>query len=70
MGPVHDFELGPLSQNFLDNLVGTWHRKTILRHIIKEWIQLQQTEKYEFMINKRIRELQTLSVHQKRRRQD
>ena len=81
MGPVHDFEPGPLSQNFLDNLVGTWLRRTVLRHIdyngdlttddqYKEWIQLQQTEKDEFMIIKKIRELQILSVHQERRRQD
>ena len=56
MGPVHEFGLGHLSQNFVENLVGTWPRRTILRHIgydgdlstddqYKEWIQLQQTEK-------------------------
>ena len=33
MGLVHEFEPEPHSQNFLDNLVGTWPRKTILRHI-------------------------------------
>ena len=33
MGPVHDFEPGSLTQNFMDNLVGTWPRRTILRHI-------------------------------------
>ena len=52
MGLVHKFESGPLSQNFMDNLVETWPRRTILRHIdydgdlstddqYKEWIQLQ-----------------------------
>ena len=52
MGPVHDFKPGPLSQNFLDNLIETWPRRTILRHInydedlstddqYKEWIQMQ-----------------------------
>ena len=51
MGPVHDFEPGPLTQNFLDNLVGTWPHRIFLRHIdyngdlttddqYKEWIQL------------------------------
>ena len=24
IGPVHDFESGPLTQNFMDNFVGTW----------------------------------------------
>ena len=33
MGLVHEFEPGPLSQNFVDNLVETWPRRTILRHI-------------------------------------
>ena len=53
MGPVYNFEPGPLTHNFLDNLVGTWPRITIMRHIdyngdlstddqYKEWIQLQQ----------------------------
>ena len=56
MGLVHEFELGSLSQNFLDNLVKIWPRRTILRRIdyhgdpstddqYNEWIQLQQTEK-------------------------
>ena len=60
MGPVHDFEASPLSQNFLDNLVETWPRRTILRYIdyngdlsiddqYKEWIQMQQTEKDDFV---------------------
>ena len=73
VGPVHEFEPGPLSQNFLDNLVGTWPRRTVLRHIdyngdpstddqYKEWIQLQQMKKDEFMINKRTKELQTSSA--------
>ena len=73
MGPVHDFEPGPLSQNFVDNLVETWPHRTILRHIdynadpstndqYKEWIQLQLTEKDEFMESKRTIELQVLSI--------
>ena len=73
MGLVHEFELGPLSQNFVDNLVGTWPRRTILRHInydgdlstndqYKEWIQLQQNERNEFMVNRRTREFQVLSA--------
>ena len=52
MGLVYEFEPGPLSQNFVDNLVGTWPQRTILRYIdydgdlstddqYKEWIQLQ-----------------------------
>ena len=60
MGPVHEFGPGPLSQNFVENLVGTWPRRTILRHIdydgdistddhYKEWIQLQQTGKDKFI---------------------
>ena len=49
IGPVHEFGPGPLSQNFVENLVRTWPRRTILRHIdydgdlstddhYKEWI--------------------------------
>lgn len=79
VGSVHEFKLGPLSHNFLDHLVETWPCRTIMRCIdydgdlstddqYKEWIYLQQTEKDEFMINKRIRELQTSSVQQKRRK--
>ena len=84
VGPVHEFGPGPVSQNFVKNLIATWPRRTILRHIdyegdlstddqYKEWIQLQQTEKDEFVRLKRIRELQTMSVQnmqQKRRRQN
>ena len=84
MEPVHEFGPGPLSWNFMENLLGTWPQRTILRHIdyegdlstddqYKEWIQLQQTEKDEFVRLKRIRELQTMSVQnmqQKRRRQN
>ena len=33
MGSIYEFELGPLSQNFMDNLVETWPRRIILRHI-------------------------------------
>ena len=66
MGPVHDFEPDPLTQNFLDNLVSTWPRRIILKHIdyngdlttddqYKEWIQLQKIKKDEFMIMKRTR---------------
>ena len=33
MGPIHNFEPGPLSQNFMDNLVETWPRRTILKRI-------------------------------------
>ena len=79
MGLVHEFEPGPLSQNFVDNLVGTWPRRTILRHIdydgdlstddqYKEWIQLQQKERNEFVVNRRMRELQASSARQYRRR--
>ena len=71
---MHEFEPGPFSQNFLDNLVITWSRKTIQRYIeydgdrsiddqYEEWIQLQQREKDEFMKNKRTRELQASSAH-------
>lgn len=76
---VHEFESGPLTQNFLDNLVMTWPRRTILRCIdhdgdsstddqYKEWVQLQQVEKDEFKVGKRTRELQRLSVQQKKRK--
>ena len=69
MGPIHEFGPGPLSQNFVDNLTGTWPRKTVLRHIdyngdlstddqYKEWIQLQQNERNAFLVSKRTRELQ------------
>ena len=81
MGPVHDFEPGPLTQNFADNLIGTWPRKTIVRHIdyngdfstddqYKEWIQLQQNERNDFLVFRRTRELQSSSARQGRRRQD
>ena len=51
MGPVYEFGPRALSQNFVDNLTGTWPRRTILRQIdyngdlstddqYKEWIQL------------------------------
>ena len=83
MGPVHEFGPEPLSQNFMDNLVGTWPRRTILRHIdydgdlstnnqYKKWIQLQQIERDEFVRSRRTRELQAMNVQnmqQKRRRQ-
>ena len=73
MGPVHEFGLGPLSQNFVDNLTKTWTRRTIMRHIdyngdlstddqYKEWIQLQQNERDEFMVFRRMRELQSSSA--------
>ena len=81
MGPVHEFEPGPLSQNFVDNLTGTWPRRTILRQIdynedlstddqYKEWIQLQQNERNNFLVFRRIRELQSSSARQGRRRQN
>ena len=84
MGPVHEFGPGPVSRNFVENFLGTWPRRTILRHIdyegdlstddqYKEWIQLQQTKKDEFVRLRRIRELQTMSVQnmqQKRKRQN
>ena len=81
MGPVHEFGLGPLSQNFVDNLTGTWPRRTILRHIdyngdlstddqYKEWIQLQQNERNDFLVFRRTRELQLSSACQGRRRQN
>ena len=79
MGPVHEFELGPLSRNFVVNLVETWPCRTILRHIdyngdlftddqYKEWIQLQQTEQNEFVRHQRTRKLQASSAQQKKRR--
>ena len=81
MGPVHEFRPEPLSQNFMDNLVGTWPRRTILRYIdydgdlstddqYKEWIQLQQNERNEFMVNRSTRELQASSIRHNRRRQN
>ena len=81
MGPVHEFEPGPLSQNFMDNLTGTWPRRTILRYIdyngdlsnddqYKEWIQLQQNERNEFLMFRRTRELQSSSTRQGKRRQN
>lgn len=30
---VHEFEPGPLTRNFLDNLVATWPRRAIQRYI-------------------------------------
>ena len=71
---MHEFEPGSLSQNFIDNLVTTWPRRTIQRYIeynrnrsnddqYKEWIQLQQREKDEFMKKKRTRELRASSAH-------
>ena len=80
MGPVHEFEPGPLSQNFMDNLTGTWPQRTILRYIdyngdlstddqYKEWIQLQQNERNDFLVFRRTRELQSSSTRQNRRRQ-
>ena len=83
MGPVYEFEPGTLSQNFVDNFTGTWPQRTILRHIdydgdlstddhYKEWIQLQQTGKDEFVRLRRTRELQIMNaqnMQQKRRRQ-
>ena len=79
--PVHEFEPGSLSQNFVDNLIETWPRRTILRHIdyngdlstddqYKEWIQLQQNERNMFLVNKRTSELQASSAHQHRGRQN
>ena len=73
MGPVHKFEPGPVSQNFVDNLTGTWPRRTILRQIdynrdlsiddqYKEWIQLQQNERNNFLVFRRTRELQSSSA--------
>ena len=81
MGSVHEFEPGPLSQNFVDNLTGTWPRRTILRQIdyngdlstddqYKEWIQLQQNKRNDFLVFKRTRELQSSSVRQGKRRQN
>ena len=79
MGPMHEFEPGPLSQNFLDNLIATWPRRTIQRYIeydedrstddqYKQWIQLQQRENDEFIKNKRTRELQASSAHDAQRK--
>ena len=55
-----EFETGPLTQNFLDNLAATWPRRTIQRGLdhngdsstddhYKEWIRLQQAERDEFV---------------------
>ena len=71
--PVHEFEPGPLSQNFVDNLIETWLRRTIMRQInyngdlstddqYKEWIQLQQNERNDFLVFRRTRELQSSST--------
>ena len=79
VGPVHEFEPGPLSQNFVDNLIEIWPWRTILRQIsyngdlstddqYKEWIQLQQNERNDFLVFRRTRELQSSSVQQGRRR--
>ena len=57
----------------MENLVGAWPQRTILRHIdydgdlstddqYNEWIQLQQTEKDEFVRLRRTRELQIMNV--------
>ena len=81
MGPVYEFGSGPLSQNFVNNLTETWPRRIVMRHIdyngdlstddqYKEWIQLQQNERNEFMVFRRTRELQSLSAQQNRRRQN
>ena len=70
---VPEFETGPLTQNFLDNLVSTWPRRTIQRGIdyngdpssddqYKAWICLQQTEKDEYVRFIQIRKLQTMSA--------
>ena len=79
MGPVHEFEPRSLSQNFMDNLIGTWPRRTILRQIdyngdlstedqYKECIQLQQNKRNNFLVFRKIRELQSSSARQGRRR--
>ena len=79
MGPVHEFEPGPLSQNFMDNLAETWSRRTIMRQNdydgdlstddqYKEWIQLQQNERNDFLVFRKTRELQSSSARQNRRR--
>ena len=79
MEPVHEFRPALLSQNFVDNLSGTWPRRTIMRHIdyngdlstddqYKEWIQIQLIEKDDFVKHQRTRELQTSSNQQKKRR--
>ena len=79
VGPMHEFEPGPLSQNFLDNLIATWPHRTIQRYIeydedrstddqYKQWIQLQQRENDEFIKNKRTRELQASSAHDAQRK--
>ena len=79
VGPMYEFEPGPLSQNFLDNLIATWPRRTIQRYIeydedrstddqYKECIQLQQRENDEFIKNKRTRELQASSSYDAQRK--
>ena len=81
---VHEFEPGPLTQNFLDNLAATWPLRTIQRNLsyhgdpstddqYKAWIHLQQTEKDEFIRLRKTRELQASNVQnmqQKKRRQN
>lgn len=67
-----EFESGPLTQNFLDNLAVTWPRRTIQRginynedpstdHYYKEWVHLQQTEQDEFVRLWHTRNLQALN---------
>ena len=36
VGPVYELEPGPLTQNFLDNLVAIWPRRFIERHINRD----------------------------------
>ena len=68
-----EFETGPLTQNFLDNLVSTWPRRTIQRGIghngdpstddqYKAWVYLQQTEQDEHVRLMQTRNLQTIST--------
>ena len=70
---VPEFETGPLTQNFLDNLVSTWPWRTIQRGIdyngdpstddqYKAWICLQQTEKDEHVRLMQTRNLQMMSA--------
>lgn len=80
---MHEFEPGPLTQNFLDNMTVTWPQRIIKRNIdyngdpstdnqYTAWVQMQQTEKDDFIISRRTRSLQASSAQgiQKKRRQN
>ena len=66
MRPIQEFEPGPLTQNFLDNLIVTWPHRFVERRInrdedlstddpYKEWVQLQKDKKEYVCARKRVR---------------